>query len=359
MLVIQFQFLIRFVYDLKQKHHLIIHFLLQTNMKNLKSILFLTVFAVVFSSALQAQRVESDADLIGKWDLTIMMEPDQIDNLGIFRHGLMASDGFPGWLEVKLSGFSTLVGYYVGYEGSARPIAEVHYDEDKGKYHFTIPPQWMDIDDIYFEFSLEDDKLTGYKLLDGNKLQFTGVRAPSLTREEPPVWGTPVNLLSDNMDHWIIPDNNKFKMVDGIMVNPEKGGNLVSKQKFDDFKLSIEFRYPEGSNSGIYLRGRYEVQIEDSKGRADDLSIGGIYGFIAPAVNASNPPGEWQTYEITLVGRHVTVVHNGIEIIANRPIPGITGGSLDSHEGDPGPIMIQGDHGPIDFRKFVVTPAVN
>jgi hypothetical protein len=217
----------------------------------------------------------------------------------------------------------------------------------------------MDIDDIYFEFTLEDDKLSGFKMLDGNKLQFTGVRAPSLARKEPPVWGNPVNLLSDNMDHWIIPENNKFKMVDGILVNPEKGGNLITKQKFNDFKLSIEFRYPEGSNSGIYLRGRHELQIEDSKGRADDVSIGGIYGFIAPAVNAANDPGEWQTYEVTLVGRHVTVVLNGTEVIANRPIPGITGGSLDSNEGEPGPIMIQGDHGPIDFRKFIITPAVN
>jgi len=321
--------------------------------------LLLAVCAVVGFSTLSAQRVESDSELIGKWDLTITMEEEQLKNLGIFRHGLMSSEGFPGWLQVKLSGFSTLVGYYVGYEGSARPIAEIHYDEAKDKYHFTIPPQWMDIDDIYFEFSLEDDKLSGYKMLDGNKLKFTGVRAPSLTREEPPVWGTPINLLTENMDRWIIPENNQFKMVDGIMMNTKKGGNLISTQKFDDFKLSIEFRYPEGSNSGIYLRGRHEIQIEDSKGRADDVSIGGVYGFIAPTVNAAKKPWEWQTYEITLVGRHVTVVLNGVEVISNRPIPGITGGALDSNVGEPGPIMIQGDHGPIDFRKFVVTPAVN
>ncbi|MEQ8704154.1 MAG: DUF1080 domain-containing protein [Phaeodactylibacter sp.] len=328
-------------------------------MKDLKRALLLAVCTVMAFSTLSAQRVESDSELIGKWDLTITMEQDQLKKLGIFRHGLMSSKGFPGWLQVKLSGFSTLVGYYVGYEGSARPIAEIHYDEAKDKYHFTIPPQWMDIDDIYFEFSLKDDKLSGYKMLDGNKLKFTGVRAPSLTRAEPPVWGTPINLLTENMDRWIIPENNQFKMVDGIMMNAKKGGNLISTQKFDDFKLSIEFRYPEGSNSGIYLRGRHELQIEDSKGRADDVSIGGIYGFIAPTVNAAKKPGEWQTYEVTLVGRHVTVVLNGVEVISNRPIPGITGGSLDSNEGEPGPIMIQGDHGPIDFRKFVVTPAVN
>ena len=328
-------------------------------MKNLKIIPFLTVFTIVGFSAVQAQRVESDSPLIGSWDLTITMTEDQLENLGLFRHGLMSSEGFPGWLKVKLSGFSTLVGYYVGYEGSARPIAEVHYDAEKDIYHFTIPPQWMDIDDIYFEFTLKDDKLSGYKVLDGNKLQFTGVRAPKLERKEPPVWGNPINLLTDNMDRWIIPENNKFKMVDGVLVTPEKGGNLQTNQKFDDFKLSIEFRYPDGSNSGLYLRGRYELQIEDSKGRADDVSIGGIYGFIAPTVNAAKGPGEWQTYEVTLVGRHVTVVHNGIEVVSNRPIPGITGGSLDSNEGAPGPIIIQGDHGPIDFRKFVITPSLN
>ncbi len=328
-------------------------------MKKIRNLILSLTFILISVFVCNAQRVESESPLIGSWDLTITMEQDQLENLGIFRHGLMSSSGFPGWLKVKLSGFSTLVGYYVGYEGSARPIAEVHYDTDKDKYHFTIPPQWMDIDDIYFEFTLKDDKLEGYKILDGNKLKFTGVRAPSLERKEPPVWGNPINLLTENMDRWIIPENNKFKMVDGVLVNPEKGGNLITNQKFDDFKLSVEFRYPEGSNSGIYLRGRYELQIEDSRGRADDVSIGGIYGFIAPAVNAAKKPGEWQTFEITLVGRHVTIVHNGIEVISNRPIPGITGGSLDSNEGDPGPIMIQGDHGPVEFRKFVITPAMN
>lgn len=328
-------------------------------MKKLKAFKLLFALTLIGLVTAQAQRVESDSKLIGKWDLTIKMNEDQIKNLGLFRHGLMASDGFPGWLEVKLSGFSTLVGYYVGYEGSARPIAEIHYSASEDKYHFTIPPQWMDIDDIYFEFTLKDDKLSGYKMLDGNKLAWEGVRAPSLERKEPPIWGSPVNMITDNMDKWIIPENNKFRMIDGVMVNTESGGNLVSNQKFNDFKLRVEFRYPEGSNSGIYLRGRHELQIEDSKGRTDNVSIGGIYGFIEPAVNAAKKPGEWQSYDVTLVGRHVTVLLNGIEVISNRPIPGITGGSLDSREGEPGPIMIQGDHGPVEFRNFVITPAVN
>jgi hypothetical protein len=318
---------------------------------------FLSLLLVfVFSASAFAQNAVEGSEVIGRWDLTITIEGQELQNLGLFRHGLMSTEGFPGWLEVKLSGFSTLVGYYVGYEGSARPISEVHYDAKEQKYHFTIPPQWADIDDIYFEFTLKDNKLSGHKILDGNKLLWTGVRAPSLTREEPPVWGTPKNLLDDNLSRWIIPENNKFSMVNGILVNKEVGGNLITKEKFNDFKLSVEFRYPKGSNSGIYLRGRYELQIEDSPS-VSNISIGSIYGFIEPAFYAGAKPEEWQTYEVTLVGRHVTLVHNGIEVISNRPIPGITGGSLNSREGEPGPILIQGDHGVIEFRKFVITPA--
>ncbi|MFW5892410.1 MAG: 3-keto-disaccharide hydrolase [Bacteroidota bacterium] len=327
--------------------------------KIFKSFLSVLIFSVIAGSSLQAQSSQDGMEVIGRWDLTIVIEDADLERLGLFRHGLMSDDGFPGWLEIRKSGFSTLTGHYVGYEGSARPVSEIHYDADEQKYHFTIPPQWMDIEDIDFEFTLEDDQLKGVKTLDGNNLQFTGVRAPDLVREQPPVWGSPKNLLDDNMQRWIIPENNKFVMEDGVLVNKEIGGNLVTKEKFDDFKLSIEFRYPEGSNSGIYLRGRYEVQIEDNYGLdPTDLTIGGIYGFIEPSVNAAKKADEWQTYEITLVGRHVTVVHNGIEIISNRPIPGITGGSLDSNEGEPGPIMVQGDHGPVEFRKFVITPAL-
>ena len=329
-------------------------------MKTFRNLLLLLAFTLIINASALASYNNDGSEVIGRWNLTVIIEDKELEELGLFRHGLMDTDGFPGWLEVRRSGFSTLIGYYVGYEGSARPISEVHYSTENQKYHFTIPPQWMDIDDIYFEFMLKNDELTGYKVLDGQKLYWTGVRAPHLTREKPPVWGTPKNLLDNNMSRWIIPDNNKFRMIDGVLVNEEVGGNLVTKEKFDDFKLSIEFRYPQGSNSGVYLRGRYEIQIEDNYGRAvNDLMIGGIYGFIEPSVIAARKAGEWQTYEITLVGRHVTIVHNGIEVISNRPIPGITGGSLDSREGEPGPIMLQGDHGPIDFRKIVITPALN
>src|SRR5439155_25775408 len=111
--------------------------------------------------------------------------------------------------------------------------------------------------------------------------------------------------------------------------------------------------------SGIYLRGRYELQIEDNYGGEPDAhKIGGIYGFLTPRINAARRPGEWQTVDVTLVGRVVTITLNGELIIDRQTIPGITGGALDSDEGAPGPILIQGDHGPIDFRKVTLTPGM-
>jgi hypothetical protein len=146
--------------------------------------------------------------------------------------------------------------------------------------------------------------------------------------------------------------------VNGVLQSPKSGSNLITDEKFNDFKLHIEFRYPKESNSGVYLRGRYEVQVSDNKGEAPLKDyFGAIYGFIEPVEQAAKAAGEWQTYDITLVGRLVTVVANGKTIICNAPIPGITGGALDSNEGEPGPIMLQGDHGPIEYRNIVITPA--
>ena len=147
-------------------------------------------------------------------------------------------------------------------------------------------------------------------------------------------------------------------MRDKLLANAVPGNDLVTEQKFTDFRLHAEFRYPKGSNSGIYLRGRYEVQIEDNFGQEPDRErIGGVYGFLTPSVNAARRPGEWQSMDITLVGRTVTVLFNGERIIDRQEIPGLTGGALDSDEGAPGPVMLQGDHGPIDFRKVTLTPA--
>lgn len=121
-------------------------------------------------------------------------------------------------------------------------------------------------------------------------------------------------------------------------------------------QLHIEFRYPARGNSGVYLRGRHEVQIEDPVlGVVASEALGAVYGFLAPSESAGRNAGEWQTFDITLIGRQVTVVLNGREVICKRDIPGITGGALDSDEGSPGPIFLQGDHGPIEYRNIVIT----
>ena len=146
-------------------------------------------------------------------------------------------------------------------------------------------------------------------------------------------------------------------MEDGVLLNKEHGANLKTTRKFDDFKLHLEFNCPEGGNSGIYLRGRYQVQIEyAAEGVNDKLhGMGSIYGFLAPAADLPRKPGTWETLDITLVGRMVTIVRNKVKTIDDREIPGITGGALDSNEGDPGPFYIQGDHtGGMKYRNITI-----
>ena len=303
------------------------------------------VFTILTAFSSFNAMAADEQSVIGRWDLTVTMGDRVV----------------PSWLEVKLSGVKTLVGYFVADGGSARPIAHVQVAAD-GKIHFSIPPQWERAEK-YMEFDavLENDQLSGTISGSwGGKFSFTGTRAPLLKRTAAPVWGKPVQLLNGkNTDGWHASGkNNQWVLINGILTSPKSGSNLITDRTFNDFKLHIEFRYPAGSNSGVYLRGRYEVQVEDNAGKEPSSTyFGGVYGFLTPNEMVAKPAGEWQTYDITLVGRRVTVVANGKAIIVDQIIPGITGGALDSKEGEPGPIMLQGDHGPIEYRNIVITPA--
>jgi hypothetical protein len=149
-----------------------------------------------------------------------------------------------------------------------------------------------------------------------------------------------------------------WKVEDGNLVSPGNGPELINDSKFEDFKLHVEFKCDANSNSGVYLRGRYEVQIEtDSIEEPPSHHMGGVYGFLSASPELPRKPGEWQSYDITLIGRWITVVQNGQTIIDNKEIPGITGGALDSHEELPGPIYLQGsEKGHVSYRSIVITP---
>lgn len=198
----------------------------------------------------------------------------------------------------------------------------------------------------------------------GAPLPWTGVRAPvwpAKTPKRKP--GEPVALFNGkDLSGWVSQAPGrpmKWTVDNGILVNEEHGNNIYSSRKFRDFNIVVEFNVDPKSNSGVYLRGRYEIQIADGAGRPLDVhSQGALYGFIVPGADANKPAGEWQTLDATLIANRLTVLLNGVKIIDNAEVPGITGGALDAAEGEPGPILLQGDHGRVQFRKVVVTPLI-
>ncbi len=304
----------------------------------------LLILGVLFSNQLTGQ-MEGKYDCLGRWDLTMYGE----DN-----------SSWPSWLEVSKSGHETLVGRFVYAFGSARPISHITYSN--GEYQFSIPRQWEpEGQDMAFTFKLMNGRLKGtMTYTDGVKYQWTGQKQAVLPHTQAPKWGEPITLFNGkNLDGWIHDDNTQWEVIDGILNNPKSGVNLITTEKFTDFKLHVEFKYPKDGNSGIYLRGRYEVQVQDDYGKAPTpTNFGGIYGFLCPNQMAAFPAETWQSYDITLIGQRVTVVANGQTIIADQTIPGITGGALDSDEGSPGPIFLQGDHGPVQYRNVILTPRV-
>jgi hypothetical protein len=187
-----------------------------------------------------------------------------------------------------------------------------------------------------------------------------------LTARRDRKWGQPVELFNgkpEDLANWeALGGNGEFhwKVVDGVLTNGGHGTeNIVTKRKdFRNFKLHVEFKVPEHGNSGVYLRGRHEVQIADSHGRPiEGGGCGAMYSRVLPKVNASKPAGEWQTYDIVFIDNFLTVIHNDQTIMDNVEVEGITGGAIDSKEWDPGPIYLQGDHSQIFYRKVILTPA--
>jgi hypothetical protein len=283
---------------------------------------------------------------LGRWDLTLKA-PDR---------------EYPSWLEISLEG-GQLKARMVGRWGNARPVPRIELSN--GQLTFVSPKEEeASKSDLVFEGKLRGKGLAGtLNGPDGNTWSWTGQRAPSLKRSATPKWGKSVQLFNGkDLTGWKPAKSDstaEWKVEDGALVSPGHGPELINTSQFEDFKLHIEFNCGQGANSGIYLRGRYEVQVEDNSiQEPPSHHTGGVYGFIAPSPEMPRKPGEWQTFDITLVGRTVTVVQNGKTIIENQEIPGITGGALDSHEDRPGPIYLQGsEDGQVMYRNIVLTPA--
>ena len=282
---------------------------------------------------------------LGRWDLTLKTPLRD----------------YPSWLEITQEN-AQLRARMVSRWGHARPLPKIELSN--GRITFVSPKEEEDRkDDMVFEGKLSGKRLVGITTgPDGTPWQWTGERAPSLKRKSDPKLGKPTQLFNGrDLNGWKRSDPESrvtWKVENGALVSPGHGPELITDAKFEDFKLHVEFNCAPGSNSGVYLRGRYELQIEDDpEPEGPTMRAGGVYGFLAASPEQPRKPGEWQTYDITLVGRVVTVVQNGQTIIDKQEIPGITGGALDSHEALPGPIYLQGSEGGhVAFRNITITP---
>jgi len=296
--------------------------------------IFLIFFSVVLAAA--------ENPFVGRWN---------------FNVGTRAS-----WLGITEKGGALEV-WYQPTGGNVYQVKEV---KQEGKHlSLTVVTANERRPAVTWELNAEGNVLRGAQFRSGNSTVLEGTRAPKLDRPMPKKWSKPDSLFNGkDLAGWEPmgdPKNSHWVVKDGLLVNEDHGANLRSTRRFDDFKLHFEVLCPDHANSGFYLRGRYEVQLEYEPltSNPPERRIGSIYGRIAPAGDLKRQPGEWESFDITLVGRKVTIVRNGVTTVKDKEIEGITGGALDANEAEPGPFYIQGDHtGGLKFRNITIsTPA--
>ncbi|MBN9661277.1 MAG: DUF1080 domain-containing protein [Acidobacteria bacterium] len=275
------------------------------------------------------------------------------------------------WLEVQGAGTGKPHGSFVGAPGGQVDVVK-DMKIEKGELSFTFENHASSRDSKspivkqVYRAKLVGGQLQGTREEQvGGKaspvLTWTGVRAPVINEHDDGRWkaGRTVSLFDGkSLAGWrqLLPAEPGWYVENGVLKNREKASDLLSEARFLNFEVKLEYRYAKGSNSGMALRGRYEIQIFDNFGQAPDWhGNGALYSRIAPSTNASKAPGEWQTLTARIVGRDLTVVLNGVKIIDRKDVVGPTAMCMDPDEDKPGPLMLQGDHGPVEFRKVEVT----
>ncbi len=284
------------------------------------------------------ERVIRTVDLNGTWNVKVTYGGSTRDRV----------------LELRHAG-NSITGTYVAPQFGELAIRNAALKGDQLTFTFDIEPDEGQKMTVHYAWTVHGDRMGGKARVDGSDDQIAA------TAERERKWGKPIKLFNgkdlNNWDYQPAGRESHWKAVDGVMVNAEHGANIYTKQQFADFKLTLDVKVPEHGNSGIYLRGRYEVQVAADHGKGPSPGgMGAVYARVVPSTNASKPADEWQTFEIRFVNYWLTVVLNGTTIVDNQMIEGITGGAIDSRERLPGPILLQGDHGHIEYRNLVLTP---
>ncbi len=327
------------------------------------------------SSSSTAEPADTPADyFLGSWALDLDYENNTAGWLNISKENdYLDAELLWRWGSVTPVEFAFYTDGQFFVTRGRNIVREKDAEGNAAKTHHAI--NWLNI------VKTGDDKIGGIAYfpsasgLKMEKVNFSGKRIPEAT-EKPDLstvdFGDPVSLISENsLDGWVLLEKgavNGWSVTDGVLRNDpvqnKEGehihyGNLKTTEEYEDFRLTLEVNVPEGSNSGIYLRGIYEVQVSDSYGKeTDSHNMGALYSRIEPSVSAEKPAGSWQDLDITLYDRYLTVILNGIPIIENQPVRGVTGGAITADEFAPGPIYLQGDHGAVAYRNIELTPIV-
>jgi len=273
------------------------------------------------------------------------------------------------WLEVRGAGTKEVTGSAVGMApgGQVDAIVDARIEDGELRFHidrYTGRGAERRFVNAQTSAKLVGDRLEGVTRADGRVIRWTGRRAPELDERDDGRWkkGEPVALMDGTrIDRWTTLDPsrlaNDWRVIEGVLENAPGADVLTTKEKFWNLDLRVVFRVGEGSNGGIGLRGRYEIQILDDHGRPPSKSgMGALYSRVPPMKNAALPASEWQTFEIRLIGRELTVRLNGELIHDKIEVEGFTAMASDWREDKPGPITLQGDHGLVEFREITLTP---